>query len=231
MNRENLSRPNPDEIETEQCSDVFVEQNNAVQHYAVLMEYGDCLVNVGKLDEAQKHYEKAALLSPDAAGPYVGLGVVALQKNQLEDADIAFRVACRLGPKCAKAYSGLAMVAQQRKQFDEAFSLFLKALDIEQDNLTALLGLFQTSMQMGSFGKIIHYLEVYLESHPGDTAVMFALAALYMKDSRLPESRKILLDVLALTPANKDAADLLEEVEHEIVTRQNSKVCKNEQYR
>jgi tetratricopeptide (TPR) repeat protein len=231
MNRENLSRPNPDEIGTEQCSDAYVEQNNAVQHYAVLMEYGDCLVNVGKHDEAQKHYEKAAVLCPDAAGPYVGLGVVALQKNLLEDAEIAFRVACRLGPNSAKAYSGLAMVAQQRKNYEEAFSLFLKALDIEQDNMTALLGLFQTSMQMGSFGKIIHYLELYLESHPGDIAVLFALAALYMKDGRLVESRKILLDILALQPENKDTANLLEEVEHEIAKQQNAKVCQNEHSR
>ena len=224
MNRENLSRHNPDETWIEQNPDFAGEQNNSVQHYEVLMEYGDCLVNVGKFDDAQKHYEKAALLSPDAAGPYVGLGVVALQKNLPDDAELAFRVACRLGPQCAKAYAGLAIVAQQRKQFDEAFRLFLKALEIEQDNMTALLGLFQTSIQMGSFEKIIHYLAVYLETHPGDTAVMFALATLYMKDGRFAESRKLLLDVLSLMPENKDAADLLEEVEHEITTRNLSEV-------
>ena len=50
--------------------------------------------------------------------------------------------------------------------------------------------------------------------HPGDTSVMFSLAALYMKDGCLDQSRAVLLDVLALNPANKDAADLLEEVEH-----------------
>ena len=97
MNRENLSRHNPDETWMEQNPDFEREQNNSIQHYEVLMEYGDCLVNVGKYDDAQKHYEKAATLSPDAAGPYVGLGVVALQKNLPDDAEIAFRVACRLG--------------------------------------------------------------------------------------------------------------------------------------
>jgi Flp pilus assembly protein TadD len=226
MNRKNLSPHNPEKNGTQQYSDFAEEQNNSVQHYEVLMEYGDCLVNVGKFDDAQKHYEQAALLSPDAAGPYVGLGVVALQKNLPDDAELAFRVACRLGPQCAKAYAGLAMVAQLRKKFDEAFQLFLKTLEIEQDNMTALLGLFQTSLQMGSFEKIIHYLAVYLETHPGDTAVMFALAALYMKDGRFVESRKLLLDVLTLVPENKDAANLLEEVEHEIMTRHNAQVVK-----
>jgi tetratricopeptide (TPR) repeat protein len=91
--------------------------------------------------------------------------------------------------------------------------MYLKCLEIENDNLTALLGLFQSSVQMGSFEKIIHYLKTYLDMHPGDTSVMFALSALYMKDGRLAESRKILMDVLALQPEHKDAANLLEEVE------------------
>jgi tetratricopeptide (TPR) repeat protein len=67
---------------------------------------------------------------------------------------------------------------------------------------------------MGSFEKIIHYLQVYLDMHPGDTSVMYALGALYKKDGRLEESREILRNILALSPEYKDAANLLEEVEH-----------------
>jgi tetratricopeptide (TPR) repeat protein len=202
----------------------MVEQHNVTQHYDVLMELGDCLTNVGKYDEAQQRYEKAALLSPDAAGPYLGLGVVAMQKNMLEDSEIAFRVACRLDPNCAKAYAGLAMIDQQRKHYSKAFKMYLKCLELESDNLTALLGLFQTSCQMGSFEEIIHYLQVYLDMHPGDTSVMFALSALYMKDGRLAESKKILNNILALQPEHKDAGNLLEEVERGIVQREKSEV-------
>jgi tetratricopeptide (TPR) repeat protein len=202
----------------------IVEQNNMTQHYEVLMELGDCLTNVGKYDEAQQRYEKAALLSPDAAGPYLGLGVVAMQKNMLEDSDIAFRVACRLDPNCAKAYAGMAMIEQQRTHYSKAFKMYLKCLELESDNLTALLGLFQTSCQMGSFEEIIHYLQVYLDMHPGDTSVMFALSALYMKDGRLTESRNILNNILALQPEHKDAGNLLEEVERGIVQREKSGV-------
>ena len=50
--------------------------------------------------------------------------------------------------------------------------------------------------------------------HPGDTSVMFTLAALYMKEGRLERSKRILTDILTLEPANADAAALLEEVEH-----------------
>ena len=192
------------------------QQHNSTQHYEVLQQLGDCYASLGNYAEAQKCYEKAASLGPDEPGPYIGLGVVALQKNLLDDAEIAFRVACRLDPSCARAYAGLAMVAQQRTDYKQAFEMYLKSLELDSDSLIALLGLFQTSCQMGSFAEVTHYLEVYLDMHPGDTSVMFPLAALYMKDRRLEQSKKVLLDILALNPDNNDAANLLEEVEHSL---------------
>ncbi|NIP26139.1 MAG: tetratricopeptide repeat protein [Phycisphaerae bacterium] len=193
---------------------------DATEDYAVVQELGDCYASVGNYMEAHKCYEKAAGLEPDEPGPYVGLGVVALQKNLLEDAEIAFRVACRLDANCSKAWSGLAMVAQQRGDYKQAFEMYLKCLELDVDNLIALLGLFQTSCQMGSFAKVIHYLQLYLKMHPGDTSVMFPLAALYMKDNKLKQSKKILSEILTLDPENKDAANLLEEVEHGLAKAQ-----------
>jgi tetratricopeptide (TPR) repeat protein len=192
------------------------EQHDSTQHYEVLQELGDCYASVGNYSQAQQYYEKAAILSPDEADPYVGLGVVALQKNLLDDAEIAFRVACRLNSNCAKAYAGFAMIAQQRADYKQAFEMYLKSLELDTDNLVALLGLFQTSCQMGSFAKVIHYLEMYLNMHPGDTSVMFPLAALYMKDGKFEESKNILLNLLSLDENHKDAVNLLEEVEHSL---------------
>jgi tetratricopeptide (TPR) repeat protein len=200
------------------------EQYNTTQHYEVLQELGDCYSYIGNYAEAQKHYEQATSLGPDEPGPYVGLGVIALQKNMLDDAEIAFRVACRLDPNCAKAYAGLAMVAQQRGDYKHAFEMYLKSLELDGDSLIAILGLFQTSCQMGSFAKVIYYLELYLDMHPGDTSVMFPLAALYMKDSRLEQSKKMLLDLLALDPHNTDAANLLEELERTLIEAKQKNV-------
>ncbi len=69
---------------------------------------------------------------------------------------------------------------------------------------------------MGSFEKVTHYLDLYLNMHPGDTSVMFPLAALYMKDGKFEESKNILLNLLSLDENHKDAANLLEEVEHNL---------------
>ena len=164
----------------------------------------------------------AAVLGPDEAAPYVGLGVIALQNNQLEDAVTAFHVACRLNPKCAKAYSGLGMAAQQNNDFRRAFDMYLKSLELDSENMIGLLGLFQTSCQMGSFEQVTHYLELYLEMHPGDTSVMYPLAALYMKDGKITDSQNILRDILVLDPKNQDAVNLLEEIEHSLAQTQKT---------
>mgnify|MGYP000403802715 CR=1 FL=1 len=197
-----------------------IEKRKRTQHYEVLREMGDCYTSVGDYSQAQRCYEKAASLGPDEPGPYVGLGVAALQKEELDEAEIAFRVACRLDANCAKAYAGLAMVAQQRQDHPQAFDLYMKSLELDTDNISALLGLFQVSCEMGSFAKVIYYLEVYLQMHPGDTSVLFALAALYLKDGRPQQAKSTLLNLLALEPTNHDAANLLEEVEHNLAAVQ-----------
>ena len=184
------------------------------QHFEIVQEMGDCYTQLGEYEEARACYEKAAVLEPDDAGPYVGTGVIALQQGKLDDAEIAFRVGLRLDPQNSKAYAGQAMIAQQRGHMPEAFDLYLKCLDLDQNNMAAMLGLFQVSCQMGSFGRVIEYLKHYLEKHPADVSVMFCLATLYVKDSQLPQAQTLLTNILTLEPENTDARDLLEEVNH-----------------
>jgi protein O-GlcNAc transferase len=196
------------------------EQENTIQSYEGLQKLGNYYTSIGDYTQAQKCYGKATSLSPDEPDPYVGLGAIDFQKNLLDDAEIAFRVACRLAPDCSRAYAGLAMVAQKRADYEKALEMYLKCLELDTDNLTALFGLFQTSCQMGSFAKVIHYLELYLNVHPHDNSVMFALAAIYVKEGRFEQSRKVLLDILTLDCGNKDAANLLEEVERNLAQKQ-----------
>lgn len=203
----------------DELRDYGVSVDAAQTAYDTSLALGECYLSVGDYVRARMCYEKAALLSPDEPGPYVGLGVIALQRNQWDDADTAFRVACRLDPACSRAYAGLGTVAQTQEDFARAFDLYLKCLELDTDNLSALLGLFQASCQMGSFAKVIHYLQVYLRLHPKDISVMFTLAAIYMKECRFEQSRKILQDILLLDAGNKDATDLLEEVNRSL-TRQ-----------
>ncbi len=194
------------------------------QDYEVAKELGDCHAAVGEYDHAQACYDRAAALGPDEAGPYVGSGVVELQNGNLTEAETAFRVACRLDPGCSKAWCGLAMISQQRDDSVAASDLYLKSLELDKDNLTALLGLFQLSCRTGTFSKLIHHLEVYLDMHPGDISVMFCLATLHLKDGRWDKAKAILNDIVIIDGQNADAANLLEEVEHILAQQKNKEI-------
>ena len=52
--------------------------------------------------------------------------------------------------------------------------------------------------------------------HPDDTSVMFCLATLQLKDGKPEKARELLLNLLSLDTDNIDAANLLEEVEHDL---------------
>lgn len=200
-----------------------VEEHDVSQRYRALQELGSCYASVGNYALARRCYEETATLAPDEPGPYIGLGVVALQSEQLEDAETAFKVACRLDNNCSGAYNGLAMVYQQKAEFARSLQMYSRCLELESDNLIALLGLFQTSRHTGSFSKVRVHLEVYLQMHPGDTAIMFCLVSLYIKAGRFNEAKRVLSDILILDPAYSIASDLLEEVEHKLAQKSGAK--------
>lgn len=202
-------------------SQTHLPDQGRTQHFEIVQELGDCYAQLGEYEQAQSCYEKAATLEPDSAAPYVGLAVIALQNGKPDDADIAFRVAVRLDPRCSRALTGLAMIAQQKSDMPKAFDLYLKSLEIDSDDLTALIGLFQVSCQMKSFGRVIDYLKVYLQSHSDDVPVMFCLATLYVKDRRPRLAHDLLTRIAEIDPDNRDAENLLEDVNHMLAQSEN----------
>jgi cytochrome c-type biogenesis protein CcmH/NrfG len=172
-----------------------------MQRFDVLKELGDCYAALGRFPQAEECYVQAARLAPEQASPFVALGIVAVQQARL-------------------AYGGLAMVRQRGGDYAGAFDMHLRCLELDGDNLVALLGLFQTSCQMGTFAKVIYFLEVYLQRHPGDVSVLFCLAALYAREGRLENARQSLLGVLALSPDKPEAEDLLRQVEEQLAEPQ-----------
>jgi Flp pilus assembly protein TadD len=181
-----------------------------------LRAQGDSYAETGDYGQAERCYTEAAALAPEEPEPHVALGTIYLQTGQVEEAERAFRLAKELRPDCTEAIAGLAMVYQHQKAYPSAFEMYLKCLELDTDNLVALLGLFQTSCQMGTFSMITRYLERYLQMHPDDPAVLFCLASLYARDDRLPEAREALIRVLRLKPNNLQAARLLATVENRL---------------
>lgn len=173
---------------------------------------GDCHLAMAELAEAKWCFSRAAAVAPHRAEPLVGLANVSFQLGHHEQAYRQFLSATELDSQCGAAFAGLAMIYQNRDDCPGAFDMYLRALELEPDNLLALLGLFQMSRSMGTFKQIIHYLEVYRKGHPDDSAVLFCLASLYVQENHLLQARELLLEVLDLEPGKPEANALLSQV-------------------
>lgn len=185
-----------------------------------LKALGDCHAAASQYEQAIGFYREACRLAPPANyQPRLALAAVAMQQEQLDLAREAYRAVLDMDDCCGDAYTGLAAIAQQDQDYGQAFDLYLKSLECDSDNLLALLGLFQASCQMGTFAKIISYLDVYLQKHPGDTAVMFCLSTLCARDGDLARARGLVLRVLSLEPGKPEAMQLLLQVESRLASQ------------
>jgi tetratricopeptide (TPR) repeat protein len=189
--------------------------------YEVLKELGDRYAAVRCHPQARRCYQQASAIAPDRPEPHLALGAIALQTDDLVEAMKCLGFAAALDPRCTEAYGGLAMVHQRRGDYSAAFDMYLKCLELDGDNLVALLGLFQTSRQMGSFAKIIYFLERYLAKHPGDASVLFCLATLHARDGELLKARDDLQAVLAAEPDRVEAAWMLQQIDQAIAEGQH----------
>ena len=68
----------------------ILEKDSTGQYYAELLELADHYASVGDYTQAQQYYGQAASVGPDEPGPYVGLGLVALEKD-LRDEDFGIQ--------------------------------------------------------------------------------------------------------------------------------------------
>lgn len=207
------------------CEEELVRSRRQREAYEELQEIASCYIVSENYSQAERCYRQAAVLWPDRPEPFVGLGVVAMQTGRVEEALRSFQTARAMVPDCTEAWAGMAMVYQEQRQYPQAFEMYLRCLEIDGDNLLALLGLFQTSCQMGTFSKIIHYLEQYLDGHPHDQAVLFCLASLYARDGQLIQAKQALLTVLAAEPGKPEARELLRTVEEQLAQDRSKDVA------
>jgi Flp pilus assembly protein TadD len=157
------------------------------------------------LDNSSYHYKNFKVLA-----------ALAIREGRFREAKEHYQKAIAINPLSSDAYIGFAVACHQLNECEAAFEAYMKCLELDQDNLVALLGLFQTSRQMGTFAQITRYLEIYLQGHQDDTAVLFCLATLYARDSRFDEARQAVLKVLSIEPEKTDAMNLLRQIEKKL---------------
>jgi Tfp pilus assembly protein PilF len=190
--------------------------SNAALRVSELKDLAECHVAMGHTAQARECYREAAELAAGDPEVRVSLGWLALKDGLAQEALASFSAAWELAPRHSEALLGVGMANQSLGALPAAFDAYLKCLETDCDNLLALLGLFQTSCEMGTFARLTYYLELYLQRHPDDAAVEFCLATLYARDNRLIDARKSILRVLQADKDKPEALELLQNLDRRL---------------
>jgi|GEM_PF-1526468 len=174
---------------------------------------GHCLLKQGKLDEAERCYQKSHILDRASEKPYLGLGSVELMKKNYAVAEQYYRKALEKKNTSDKAHLGLAVIKMEEGDFDRAFDEAKRALDLRIENQQAMLVLIRSGHQCRRLNETAKYLADFSSLHPANVEVLFTLAGILYKTGRVDEALSTARKILLFEPENEAALNLLQELE------------------
>jgi tetratricopeptide (TPR) repeat protein len=96
--------------------------------------------------------------------------------NDWSQARMYFDEALKVSPNYENAIAGIGACLHQENKFDEAWHQYLVAIKINPESKRALLGLIELARSIGRWETVEEYLESYLELHPADLDILFAMS-------------------------------------------------------
>lgn len=178
----------------------------------VVADMGDCLANLGRLDDAAALYQEALQLAPADTKALVGLGVVSMIQDKQVKAVTWFNKALKTDPANTKALCGLGMVRNMQSKHDEAFDCFARAIDVDEENLTALHELTKCAYITGRFTEAAQKLNAYLAYHPADLDMLYSLAGIQFKGGKPADALESVEKVLLFAPEYEGGNELRERI-------------------
>jgi tetratricopeptide (TPR) repeat protein len=137
------------------------------------------LLELGQVQEAIRHDERAVQIAPDSELAQYDLGAALSQAGRFDEAIAHFQEAVRIDPRDIKAHTNLGNVLQQRGRAAEAVGEYEQALQIDPDDVvvhsdlgSALLRAGQTEAAIGEYERAIRLNPDYAEAH-NNLAVAF----------------------------------------------------------
>ncbi len=152
---------------------------------ALLCEMGECLSNMGQLDEGRVLFEEVLEANSADIRANSGIGIISLLAGDYNTAEVAFGNVLHLDPANAKALCGMGMAKKSNSQFDDAFDLLMQALEKDPGQKTALQALADVSLRLGKTTEVLPVLRKYQKQHPEDAEITADIQTL---ENSLPET-------------------------------------------
>ncbi len=186
---------------------------SVVQQANLFRLIGDCFTKLGDLDNGVSNYTKALELDPYCAKCFIGLGTVALQRNNYNVAVPQFQKAVSLAPNDDMASLGLGLAFEGLNELKEALSWTVRACHLKADNTVAIFNLVKLSFEMDEYADAERVLIRYLGIHPHDVNMIYTLGSIAFKTGKPDIALQLMENILSLDPMNSRAHSLMTQIQ------------------
>ena len=159
---------------------------------------GIILLSQQKYDMAIKECQTAITIDKDNPLALYYLGRIHTEKKEFEKADDYLRKAVESEPELALAYTGLGINYLIQGNAEESFINYKKALEIDQDEHMARMGLATILIGLKGYGKAIEQFKLVIEKVPTFIRARQSLAALYLQMGRFKDAIDQSIEILKI---------------------------------
>ena len=101
----------------------------------------------------------------------------------------------------------MGILKNNTNDLDGSEKYFCRALDLNVDNVLAIKSLIEISYKTENYNRAKNYLEQFLEIHPANINMLFAMAGIQFKRGEIEDSLQTLDEILFLDPKHQYALD------------------------
>ncbi len=166
------------------------------------------LLEQGNVVGAEQQLRAALRLEADHPEGLLLQGVLCMQREQYGEAELSFVRALKAGADRRKCLMGMGMAAMGRSYPQGAWEKFREVLADHPDDAEAIHWLLRAGTAQNRWEELSRCLEPYVKRNPGDLAVRFALAGVWLRADRVEEARREQEAIRALNPQFDGLAEL-----------------------
>jgi tetratricopeptide (TPR) repeat protein len=169
---------------------------------AVLVNLGNALQALNKLDQACDCYRRAIHLDPKEAMPHNNLGNTLRAIGQLDEAIDCYREAVKLDPRNAMYHYDLGLALNARRKVEEAIDCYHKAIELNPKYAATYTGLGNALRAKRKVEEAIDCYHKAIAIDPKDAAAYTCLGNALMAKRKVEEAIDCYHKAIAINPNN-----------------------------
>jgi len=194
-------------------SQAFTKKDlSTLQQASLFRLIGDCFTKLGDLDNGSDNYLRAVDLDPYCARSFIGLGTVALQRQDFNVAVPQFQKSITLAPNDDMASLGLGLAFEGLGEQREALRWTMRACHLNPDSTVALFQLVKLAYDLNEYSEAEKALTRYVGRHPHDIHMIYSLGGIYYQTEQWDSALRLMDNILALDPTNNQALTLIAQI-------------------